>query len=823
MSYKAKTEMGLFGPIGPDKNTNGRAVDSNDARIVRIARADGGDSLYDYAIPDEMADFVFPGQRIDVPFGRGNRSQVAFCIEFPEKSEFAKLKYISGLIDEQPLITQELLELAKWISNYYCYPLGLVLSSIVPAAVKKQAGMVNVQYVRPLKKLQAWLQNVTDNIEDEDGNKVKISTKGKRVLEIIKANEIKPTENGYRLTELSNAANCGKPVFRTLVKNGLLEFLTKKEMPSDELLTMLDEEESEENDLSPQNSSHDSSPIFFFDDDETENEIINNKIELNNDQKKAVSEINEFINNSGFNAILLHGVTGSGKTEVYMECIQEVVDRGQQAIVLVPEIALTPQTERRFIERFGSVAVLHSGMSSVRRHQQWRQIAEGKANVVVGARSAIFAPLPNLGLIVVDEEHEGSYKQDQSPRYHGRDVAIKRAHLSNISIILGSATPSLETLTNCERRDEFRYVTLPNRVKDLPLPKISVVNLKNELKKGRKDNLLSELLEKELKACVAAGKQAILFLNRRGHSNLLYCPSCQYTVNCPNCDVSLKVHRRRSLDQLVGRMLVCHHCLHSTKIPECCPVCQKKLIMLGPGTQQAEDQILDTLKDLRVQRVDSDSMKPGDYRKVLNDFGRGDIDVLVGTQMIAKGLDFPNVSLVGILNADTALSIPDYRSSERTFQLISQVAGRCGRAEDSGRVVLQTFMPEEPAIEFACRHDYNGFAKLEKQIRQKLQMPPYWRMARIILTDPILETLEEEAKKLRQIIDVINEKLSGKLEIRGPMPAAIARLEKYHRAEIIIKSATAGPIQQLLGTLRKGTIESIQCRIVIDVDPISMM
>lgn len=822
MKYQAKTEIGLFGPMGPVKNSHGHSIDAGDAKIVRVARADGGDSLYDYAIPDDLADFVFIGQRVDVPFGRGNRSQVAFCIEFPQTSDFAKLKYISGLIDEKPLITPQLMDLAKWISNYYCYPLGLVLSAIVPAAVKKQAGMITVQYIKPTEILVNWLTDSSEPLVDIKGNKLKLSQKGKRILEVMKSNEIQTTEDGYRLLELSNAANCGKPVFRTLAKLGLLEFLAKKEMPSDELLAMLDQEENLDNDLIPQNAENIASPIFFFDDDDTEQEVVKG-FELNIDQKKAVSAIKDNINNCGFSVVLLHGVTGSGKTEVYMECIQEVVARGQQAIVLVPEIALTPQTERRFIERFGAVAVLHSGMSSVRRHQQWRQIAEGRANVVVGARSAIFAPLPNLGLIVVDEEHESSYKQDQSPRYHGRDVAIKRAHLANISIILGSATPSLETLTNCEKRSEFKYVSLPNRVKNLPLPKITIVNMKNELKKGRKDNLLSELLEKELKACVASGKQAILFLNRRGHSNLLYCPSCQYTVTCPNCDVTLKVHRRRNLEQLLGRMLVCHHCLHSAKVPECCPVCQKKLIMLGPGTQQVEDQLVDTLKELRVQRVDSDSMKPGDYRKVLNEFGQGQIDVLLGTQMIAKGLDFPNVSLVGILNADTALSIPDYRSSERTFQLISQVAGRCGRAEDSGRVVLQSYMPEEPAIEFACRHDYNGFARLEKQIREKLQMPPYWRMARIILSDPLLEKLEEEAKKLRLIIDEINDKLENKLEIRGPMPAAIARLEKYHRAEIIIKAPNAGPIQQLLGTLRQGTIENAQCRVVIDVDPISMM
>ncbi|MBN2063268.1 MAG: primosomal protein N' [Sedimentisphaerales bacterium] len=832
MSYKPKTENGLFGPMEALDNRNGQSVDAADAKIVRVARIDGGDGLYDYAIPEDMVDFVYAGQRVNVPFGRGNRSQIAFCIDFPESSNYPRLKYIGGIVDEQPLVTEELLSLARWISQYYCYPLGMVLSAIVPAAVKKQAGSVLVQYLRPTAKLLPWLNNEIMELKEESSDKkLKISAKGQRALEIIRElhNRRTTADNNnseylYKLLTVCNIANCSKPVLRTLAKVGLLEFISKREMPSDELLALLEQEEQEQepSPFNPQNSEYDSSPIFDFNsDDELPAESIPS-FQLNADQLKASETINDLIAKGGFNAVLLHGVTGSGKTEVYMECIEQVVARGQQAIVMVPEIALTPQTERRFIERFGSVSVLHSGMSQVRRNQQWRQIAEGRANVIVGARSAVFAPVPSLGLIVVDEEHEGSYKQDQSPRYHGRDVAIKRAHNANISIILGSATPSLETLTNCQKRPEFKYVTLPRRVKDLPLPKITVVNLKEEYKKGRKDNLLSELLEKELKSCIKSGRQAILFLNRRGHSNVLFCPSCQYVVNCPNCDVSLKVHRRRSAESVTGKMLMCHHCLHSCKVPDCCPVCRKQLVMLSPGTQQAEDQLIAMLKDMRIQRVDSDSMKPDDYRKVLNQFGRGEIDVLIGTQMIAKGLDFPNVALVGILNADTALAIPDYRSSERTFQLISQVAGRCGRADASGRVVLQTFMPDEPAIEFACKHDYNGFARLEMQLRKQLQMPPYWRMARIIMSDPLLETLEEEAKKMRLILDNINEQLEGKLDLRGPMPAAIARLEKYHRAEIIIKCATPGPIQQMLGALRTGAIEGAACRVVIDVDPVNM-
>ena len=823
MSHSPKIEQGLFGPIEPDKNARGQTIASSEANIVRVVRADGGDSCYDYAVPADMLDSLTLGQRVQVPFGKGNRWQTAFCVEFPDFSQFEKLKYIHSLVDEAPLITNELLDLAKWISQYYCYPLGLVLSAIVPAAVKKQAGMVSVQYAIPTGKLTEWLSGNTEElIDDTTGKKMRISAKGKRALEYLKEN---PSDtNEYKLNSLVHSSNCGKPVFRTLAKNGLLEFITRREMPSDDLINLQEQDDESLDELTPQNSSYDSSPIFDFDDEPEAEELpAQPAFQLNQDQLNAVSAICDKIDNSGFNAILLHGVTGSGKTEVYMECIQRVVDRGQQAIVLVPEIALTPQTERRFIERFGSVSVLHSGMTSVRRHQQWRQIAEGKANVIVGARSAIFAPVPNLGLIVVDEEHEGSYKQDQSPRYHGRDVAIKRAHQSNITIILGSATPSLETLTNCERRDEFSCVTLPRRVKDLPMPKVQIVDLKDEFKQGRKDNILSKRLENELRACIKAGKQAILLLNRRGHSNLLYCPSCQYVHNCPNCDVSLSVHRRKSAEQVLGRMLLCHHCLHTTKVPECCPVCQKKLITIGPGTQFAEDQITEQLKDLRLQRVDSDSMKPGDYRQVLSKFGKGEIDVLLGTQMIAKGLDFPNVSLVGILNADTALTVPDYRSSERTYQLISQVAGRCGRADNSGRVILQTFMPDEPAIAYAARHDFNGFAKLEKQNRHMLDMPPYSRMARIIMSDPLIQTVEAEAKKIRLILDGINQQFKVKMEIRGPMPAAIARLEKYHRMELILKAPTPAPIQQTLAALRQGTIENTACRIVIDVDPINMM
>lgn len=789
MIMSGMKEEGLFGPIEGKSASQGKFVRSDKASLVRVAFDNAGNNQFDYALPEGLEQPLSPGQRVRAPLGRGNRPTVGFCVELSPDTTVEKVKYIDEIVDTRPLLDESMIELARWISAYYCCPLGIVLSAMVPAAVKRQVGMIRQCYVHLTDKGRlAPLKNGTDQ--------VRLSSKGREIISHLKEKEMHHTDfehKSVKLRELKEKLQCGQSPFKTLARQGLIEIVYRRELPQPKL---------------PENIS--AKPTIDF--------------ELNEDQRKALEYIERLIDQDGFEAVLLQGVTGSGKTDVYMRCIEKVLEKGRQALVLVPEISLTPQTVSRFLGRFERVAVLHSGLTSQQRNQYWRWIADGQAEVVVGARSAVFAPLPRLGLIVVDEEHEPGYKQDKSPRYHARNVAIKRAHLNDICVILGSATPSLESLHNCQQKKHYHLLELPRRVMNLPLPKVAIVNMQTEACERKGVHILSRQLEAEMKRSLARNKQTILLLNRRGHSNYMFCPSCQFTLTCPNCDVNLTYHRsRRDFDSRQRQWVMCHHCLHSSQVPELCSLCGKKLRLIGPGTQRAEDEIQRKFPQARLRRVDSDSMKAGQIQKTLAEFGKGMIDILVGTQMIGKGLDFPNVELVGVLNADTALSLPDFRSSERTFQLIAQVAGRCGRMQDTGRVVVQSYITEEPAIRFACSHDYKNFAKYEMNIRRRCEMPPFSRLARIIMRDPKLAKLEQAAKALRERIDLLIGRFHIEAQVRGPMPAGIARLENYHRQEIIIKAQRPEPIQTLLYELHREQSTASPVQTAVDVDPIFLL
>jgi primosomal protein N' (replication factor Y) len=540
----------------------------------------------------------------------------------------------------------------------------------------------------------------------------------------------------------------------------------------------------------------------------------------------------------GFSVNLLHGVTGSGKTEVYLQCIRRVVERGKQAIVLVPEIALTPQTVRRFTGRFRRVAILHSGLTATERHRFWQQICTGMADVVVGARSAIFAPLPNLGVIVVDEEHESSYKQDQAPRYHARDVAIKRAQLEDIPVILGSATPSLETYAKSISPavdSPNQIFTLPGRVRGLAMPHVELIDMKVVNRYRRGVHLLSERLEHLLRATLERKQQAILLLNRRGYSNFVYCVSCQNVIQCKYCDTTMTYHRAAgahaksasSAEGVHTGHLHCHYCLAVNPLPETCQACGKKLSLFGLGTQRVEEEIARKFPDLKFARVDSDSMRSSkDYEQLLARFARNEVQVLLGTQMIAKGLDYPNVTLVGVISGDTALALPDFRAAERTFQLITQVAGRAGRGDSPGRVVLQTFLPDDPTIKAAIRQDFVGFARTELAHRRETGLPPFARMVRIVLRDQEEEKLfklsEELAADVAEAAAFEGEQ-GGAVTIRGPMPCAINRIAGYFRNQLVMLSPDASRLQRILARVReKGGLAKTD-RIAVDVDPVSLL
>ena len=482
---------------------------------------------------------------------------------------------------------------------------------------------------------------------------------------------------------------------------------------------------------------------------------------------------------------------------------------------------------------------MHSGLTAAQRNLQWQNINEGKANVIIGARSAIFAPVKNLGLVVVDEEHEPSYKQDTVPRYHGRDVAIKRAQLYNAHVILGSATPSLESLYNCLHRSHYKLLSMPKRVKNYHMPTMKLVDLKTStgFNNPQAASLISDAMKTQLDITLSRGEQAILLLNRRGYSNYVFCPSCKHTLHCRNCDVSLTFHKSEKPSQntnpdmfktITGKHIahgyaVCHYCLSRTLVPEKCPFCQTKMIMIGLGSQRLEEELASKFPKANIARIDSDSMQAKDYYRVLEDFGSGKINILAGTQMLAKGLHFPNVTLVGIISADTSLTLPDFRANERTFQLICQVAGRAGRGEKAGTVIVQTFFADQAVIKFAMNNDFQNFVEEELRHRKAAGLPPFGRQAIIHLRDEKFDRLQHESAQLRQQIDLAVSALNIKINIQGPMPSAIARIHGFYRNQIILLADNPEPLQRLFARLRAQNLLQGRSKIAADIDPVNLL
>lgn len=649
---------------------------------------------FDYVIPPELIGQVEVGSRVQVPFGP---RKVLGCVTgLAEESAYAKLKPIIKVIGAQSLVTPKILKLARWIGEYYCCAPEIALKSVLPEAVRhEQAGWRHRLFVRALP--------VT-------GELPKLAKRQAEIRRLIEERRELP------LTELLELAETTAATVRRLEDKGLVAVTTE---------------------------------ISERDPYAREHILPTLPLQLNPAQGKALAEINAAMegkksaspNGNGeagaaaSTVFLLHGVTGSGKTEIYLQAIAHALERGKGAIVLVPEISLTPQTVERFKARFNSgplqtlVAVLHSHLSAGERHDEWHKIRQGRARIVIGARSAIFAPVEPLGLIVVDEEHEPTYKQEEAPRYHARDVAIVRARMEGATVVLGSATPSLESYHNC-RKGKYRLLDLPDRVDDKKMPLVRVVDMRQAASKAKGIPTFSPQLKDAIALRLERGEQSILFLNRRGYSTSLLCPVCGFVAECPNCSVSLTYHRHE-------QRLRCHICGHDEAAPSLCPnaKCRNPAIRYsGLGTQKVEEVLAKLFPHARIKRMDSDALKrKEDYRRILGDFRAGKIDVLVGTQMIAKGLHFPNVTLVGIIHADLALHQPDFRAGERTFQLLTQVAGRAGRGDIEGEVFVQTFTPSHPAIQFARRHDFPGFYEQELEFREQLKYPPVGRIALLTL------------------------------------------------------------------------------------------
>jgi len=771
--------------------------------VLQVAFQSAADTEFDYLVPDQLWP-IQPGQRIEAPFGRKNKLEVGFCVDITgqwpgpstplrsaqdDKKRKFKLKKISKVIDKEPLIDLQLMELARWISGYYVCPLGQVLAAMVPGAVKKGAGLRTQTCIY----LAASDNGTTEQLKGK---------KQRQVVALLQEQNASSVGSALDLHEILDTADCGRDCIKKLAEKQIIKLHQKAIFAALPAI-----------------------PKGMF--------IKAEAVVLNEDQRKALSHINARIDSGKFCVTVLHGVTDSGKTELYMRAIEAVLQKGRGAIVLLPEIALTAQTVQRFGARFKKIAVMHSGLTAAQRNVQWQKIKSGEANVVIGARSAIFAPLSNVGLIVVDEEHEPSYKQDTAPRYHGRDVAIKRAQLADAHCILGSATPSLETLANCQSKKYFGLVRLPKRVMNLPMPEMKLVDLRDEPLTHNGVNLISEPLGERLKEILAKNEQAILLLNRRGYSNFVFCPSCKYTLHCRNCDVTLTFHksdfaRSSHLRTVTGKHIdygyaLCHYCLAQTLVPQTCPLCGKGMAMIGLGSQRLEEELSKKFPQACVARIDSDSMTGRDYYRVLKDFGDGRIDILAGTQMLAKGLHFPNVTLVGIISADTSLYLPDFRANERTFQLISQVAGRAGRSAKKGMVFVQTFLPNQPAIQFALHADFDGFVKEELKHRRACNLPPFWRLAAIIMRDMHFDKLDVACKRMRERIDIIVERDGLKALVRGPMPAVISRIQRFHRMQIIIQTPEAAVMQRLFAGLRAQPTIRPAVKVAIDVDPVNLL
>ncbi len=797
---KGKEVTSSLFPLGPEAQERATGHEETvHGHIIRVAMESAADTEFDYLVPEGLWPIVV-GQRVEVPFGRKNKVETGICVvaDVPREKSFAggkeggQLKSILRRVDEEPLLGPQLMELAQWISDYYVCPLGQVLAAMVPGAVKRGAG---VKKRRCVYLGEGWEEKLA-------------SLKGakqKQIVEILRERGAVTTDSAMDAGELLEAADCGAPVLKKLADEQVVRIAQRKVFAD---LPVVPEGFSV--------ASGDACPT----------------ITLNEDQKAALEHIFGRIRSGRFGVTLLHGVTDSGKTELYIRAIEEVVRKGNAAIVLLPEIALTAQTVQRFAVRFERVAVLHSGLTAGKRNQEWQKVRAGLTDVVIGARSAIFSPVGNLGLVVVDEEHEPSYKQDSAPRYHGRDVAIKRAQLAGAHCILGSATPSLETLHNCRTRESFSLVRLPRRVMDLPMPEMRLVDMRDSSVKENHLALLSDPLAGELARVLERKEQAILLLNRRGYSNFVFCSSCRHTLQCRNCDASLTFHKLKkpmasvataSGSHMEHGYAICHYCLAQMLVPRDCPLCGRKMTMIGVGTQRLEEELARRFPQARVARVDSDSMASQDYYRLLQEFGQGRIDILAGTQILAKGLHFPNVTLVGVVSADTCLYIPDFRANERTFQLTSQVAGRAGRSEKRGVVYVQTYFPEQPAVKFAMAQDFEGFVREEMKHRQACDLPPFWRLAIVMLRDPKHEKVEVAAGKMRQRIDAVIQRERLQAKVRGPMPAVIGRIQRFHRIQIIVQTRDAVAMRRLFAVLRTDRPIRPAAKITVDIDPVDLL
>ncbi|MEM0897697.1 MAG: primosomal protein N' [Verrucomicrobiota bacterium] len=744
--------------------------DSTSEGAARILIDDSSDLELWYGLPAGLAPRVAVGSRVYVPLR--NKRAVGTVVGLGSPADAGEgdfqLKPLGGLVDDAPVFTKGLLDLADWVATYYCANRDAVMRSVLPAAVRGDRHSAQSQLFASIRR--------KPEADEIDAISRRAPRQSSILRELIDAGEALP------VTQFG--AGAIKPL-RGLEEKGWVQLEEK-----------------------------------VIDRDPTADEefVATSALELTAAQESAMAVVRKAIRAQGDSKpVLLYGVTGSGKTELYLQAIEEVVATGKSALVMVPEIALTPQTVHRFKGRFADtdteVAVLHSHLSQGERFDEWRKIRDGRARIAVGPRSAIFAPFDDLGLIVVDEEHEPSYKQDISPRYNARDIAVVRAHLENCAVVLGSATPCLESWNNVES-GKYDLARLDERIDDRELPIIRIVDMRREHRKGGGPAILSERLRSALDQRLERGEQSILFLNRRGFASSLVCPACGHVCECPHCSVSLTFHRSED-------RLICHVCGFQQIGPRKCPECGDPSIRFaGYGTERAEEIFRSVYPDARIARVDADTMRrKNQLRETLDAFKRQKIDMLIGTQMIAKGLHFPNVTLVGILNADISLHVGDFRSGERTFQLLTQVAGRAGRGELKGEVIVQTHTPQSPAIQFSRHHDFIGFSEQELEFRKQFDFPPFFHAVQIMCRSSNERLAEFTLESLhKRLVPSIGESVI----VGEPAPATLAKAAGQFRFQLLLRGKSARAMGRTIREVLRGMNVPDDVTVTIDVDPMAI-
>ena len=784
-------------------------------------------------MPAGLRDSVSPGARVVAPFGPRKLSGVVVRVH--DKRPDMKVRDLLRVLDEEPALTEELLHLGEWIAEYYCSPIGEVLKSMLPLGSEVRSS--KTVELSPAGRAAAERFRRSTGVDDP-------------AIKILQALEARPLNEAYlkrkvpgSSTAIENLKRQGYLKLRTEVEERdplrsregrfvvspgdlsklsqkapkgerwLVEYLLKDPGPHD-----LESLAIERKDVAAVARRLTRQGVLKMEVARQSPSIARSRsdVTLNETQQRALGSISTSIEAGAYQTFLLHGVTGSGKTEVYMASIEAALDLGKTALLLVPEIGLTPAVASQFFARFGDqVAILHSAFSGWQRAEQWRRIRRGEARVVIGTRSGVFAPLPDLGLVIADEEHESSYKQDEMPRYHGRNVAVMRAMRSGATVVLGSATPSLESRYNAEHQ-KYGLLEMPERIEKRPLPEVEIVDMRQEFLETRKSDLFSRSLIEQIEGRLAMRQQTMILLNRRGFSMYVMCRACGHRVECQNCSVTLTFHRHE-------QQLLCHYCEYSEPVPEKCPQCSSEHIYFqGSGSEKVEDELRERFPRARIARLDRDSVKGRDhYEAILGGFREGSYDILVGTQMIAKGHDIPNVTLVGVVSADVGLGIPDFRAAERTFQLLTQVAGRAGRGERPGKVMMQTMNPDHWAIKLAAEHDYNGFYKKEVYFRRLMSYPPFASLATLLVRSKKLEEALAWSGKLgAELCD-----LPAGVTLLGPAAAPVHKLKTEYRYQFLLKARNRADLRKAINRARAFALNQDwpATGLVVDVDPMSLL